>query len=199
MDTTRTARIVPRTKLAALALLVCLVASSPAHGRGGDTSGPTAVLGSSASARTMLSWAVERYDRAGLVLPPAEVSFHPADDGCGGYLGYTDDGRIDLCIRLAMEPGPQRIVLHELAHAWVTANIDEEGGEAFLTLRGLSAWADGSDPWKQRGTEQAAEIIAWGLGVGTMLPMIDGDTEPQALADAFRSLTGVDPLAGHRR
>jgi hypothetical protein len=39
--------------------------------------------------------------------------------------------------------------------------------------------------WKQRGIEQLAEIVAWGLSEGAMAPMIGGDRYPQALSEAY--------------
>jgi len=74
---------------------------------------------------------------------------------------------------------------HELAHAWEGAALDDACRERFLQLRRLHAWAGDDVEWKQRGVEQIAEIVAWGLGDGTMAPMIDGDRDPQALGAAF--------------
>ncbi len=194
MDTTRIRRLFPRATLVSLALFLGLVPSSWSRERSAIfEAGSIAVHPAPPIAREMTSWAVRRYDQAGLELPQADVFFHDGRDGCDGYLGTTVVSRIDLCVRLAMEPGPQRIVLHELAHAWVIANLDATRQASFLDLRGLTSWAGRAVPWKEQGREQAAEIVAWGLGDGTMLPMID-DTGPEALTEAFRSLTGVDPL-----
>lgn len=84
-----------------------------------------------------------------------------------------------------MEAGPQRLVLHEFAHAWEEATLDDPCRERFLRIRGLEAWADDDVEWKQRGIEQIAEIVAWGLADGAMAPMIDGDRDPQALSEAY--------------
>lgn len=133
----------------------------------------------------LAAWAVGRFSRAGLELPATELSFHADDTGCGGNLGVAEQGRIDLCVRLAMEAGPQRIVLHELAHVWDVAALDGECRRRFLELRHLDLWVGDAATWKQRGAEQAAEIVAWALGDGTMMPMIDGDREPEALREGF--------------
>lgn len=142
----------------------------------------------------MLGWALERYREAHLAVPAVDVHFHPDPSGCRGNLGYFEGLRVDLCVRLEMEPGPQRIVLHELAHAWTRAHLTDDARAAFTLVRGLATWSDESADWKDRGIEQAAEIMAWGLGDGTMMPMISGDRDPAALADAFQVLTGADPL-----
>lgn len=142
----------------------------------------------------MLDWALDRYREAHLAVPAIDVRFHDDTSGCRGNVGYTDGGRVDLCVRLDMEPGPQRIVLHELAHAWANVYLSEEARDAFTRMRGLGTWSGEDADWKDRGTEHAADIVAWGLGDGTMLPLISGDRDAGSLAAAFRSLTGTAPL-----
>lgn len=159
------------------------------------TIGPIVVLEPDPVGRDLIRWALAHYEAGGLDLPPTAVRFHEEDEGCSGLLGTAVVGRIDLCVRMAMEPGPQRIVLHELAHVWAAANLSPATQEDFLSLRGLDAWGDAEDPWKERGREQAAEIIAWGLDADAMLPMIVGNREPAALSEAFRLLTGRSPFA----
>jgi hypothetical protein len=154
-------------------------------------------LGDPTPARTeLVEWAVGRYEAAGLELPSIDLRFHETDAGCHGNVGWTDGFEVQLCTRLAMEAGPQRIVLHELAHAWCNANLDDADREAFDRFRDSSSWNGSTSSWKARGTEQAAEIIGWALGDGTMLPLIDGDVSPQGLAAAFELLTGRAPLHG---
>ena len=131
---------------------------------------------------------------AGLQLPPVQVAFHAGTDGCRGNVGYQVDGHVDLCIRLAMEPGPERIVLHELAHAWCDEHLTDAARLRFMASRDLTDWNGTATDWKDRGYEQAAEIIAWGLGDGTMLPSIDGPTDIPTLTQGLRILTGVAPL-----
>ena len=142
------------------------------------------------AATELAAWAVDRFEAAGLELPPTEMHFHDDTEGCRGFLGYAQSGRVDLCVRLEMEAGPQRLVLHELAHVWESATLDEACRERFLHLRGLGAWAGEDVEWKQRGIEQLAEIVAWGLADGAMAPMIDGDRDPQALSEAFDLVRG---------
>ena len=143
------------------------------------------VVDSPPAATELAAWAVGRFEAAGLELPPTEMHFHNGTDGCRGFLGYAQGGRVDLCVRLEMEAGPQRLVLHELAHAWEGATLDEACRERFLELRSIDAWAGDDVEWKQRGIEQLAEVVAWGLADGAMAPMIDGDRDPQALGAAY--------------
>jgi len=197
MDTKRTIQQAAQATIGMLALLIVLT-SSPTHAL--DEATPVRTLDGvrlhepNPQREEMLDWALKQYRAAGLQMPTIDVYFHGDSSGCGGYLGYTKKGRVDLCVRLAMERQPQRIVLHELAHAWAEVHLDEELRTRFMQLRNLPGWNITSDDWKVRGTEQAAEIIAWGLGDGTVLPMISGDCDPSALADGFLLLTGSQPV-----
>ena len=63
------------------------------------------------SRQALLKWAIKRYRASGLLLPPVRVAFHTDTAGCRrGNVGYQVDGIIvDLCVRLAMESGPELI------------------------------------------------------------------------------------------
>lgn len=65
--------------------------------------------------------------------------------------------------------------------------------ERFLKLRNLAAWNDFGLPWKERGTEHAAEIIAWGLGEGVR-PLLPLPFDPEELIEGYTLLTGHAPL-----
>jgi hypothetical protein len=184
-----------RPILAAIAILIAALALLPSDASGARAgrqvpgSPHVVVLSGPPAAMRLATWAIGRFERAGLELPPTGIFFHPDDEGCDGNLGVADGGLVDLCVRHAMEPGPQRIVLHELAHVWEAAALDDDCRERFMALRGLERWVGDEVDWKQRGAEQAAEIVAWALGDGTMSPMIDGAREPDALREGFDLLT----------
>ncbi|HEY7400410.1 MAG TPA: hypothetical protein VH989_05890 [Actinomycetota bacterium] len=189
----------PRSYLLGLLPLLVLVGSSALRASSAEV--PSDLIGGrvrvedpTPARAELVAWAVGRYDAAGLDLPTIDLRFHENAAGCHGNVGWTDGFRVDLCIRLAMDAGPQRLVLHELAHTWCNANLGEDEREAFDRLRGVTSWNGDASEWGVRGTEQAAEIIAWGLGDGTMLPLIGGDVSPAALAAAFEQLTGRAPL-----
>ncbi len=196
MDTKRITQTAARITIGAFTLMT-LATNSPT--RATDEATPVRDLDGARlhepnpQTEEMLDWAIKRYRAAGLEVPAIDVYFHGDDGGCGGYLGYTKNGRVDLCVRLAMERGPQRIVLHELAHAWAEAELDDETRARFLRLRNLGGWNVTADEWEDRGTEQAAEIIAWGLGDSIVPPVISGDVTPEALVDGFDLLTGTLP------
>ncbi|MGH2539025.1 MAG: hypothetical protein ACRDGK_00725, partial [Actinomycetota bacterium] len=131
----------------AIAALTAAIGASPTTVMGARAGEPVTgapqvvVLDAPPAAFRLASWAVGRFGEAGLEIPPTEVHFHADDRGCSGYLGFTQADRVDLCVRLEMEAGPRRLVLHELAHAWAASFLDDECRGRFLELRGLHAWA----------------------------------------------------------
>jgi hypothetical protein len=89
------------------------------------------------------------------------------------------------------------VTLHELGHAWVHQHLDDDDRAAFVGHRALEHW-DEPARWYQKGTEHAAEIMAWGLldediGVRTIAP-----NDHASLVASFQFLTGVDPICSAR-
>ena len=153
--------------------------------------GGVRVSAGSPEQRELAAWAVGRFEAVGLVLPEIEVRFHDHRSGCHDRSAYYEDGVVDMC-REHLDLMTARTMVHELAHAWVDANLTAADRDAFLELRGLETWNDWGVDWDLRGYEHAAEIIAWGLGDqsdGTRAPSVP-DNEPGALAEAFEFLTG---------
>ena len=147
-----------------------------------------------AQARTV-AWATERFRTAGLEsLPPLHVVLHATRTPCDGYLGLFSSGRIDLCTEGLLEPSARKFALHEMAHAWIEANVSAEVLDRFLRARCIATWNDRQRPWSERGAEQAAEIVAWGLGEGKVAPRLPEAVDPATLADLFELLTGRPPI-----
>ena len=96
----------------------------------------------------------------------------------------------------------RRSLLHELAHAWdhVGGGIDIAARQRFMTMRAVTSWDDDGLEWNQRGEEQAAEIVAWGLMLSPApIPTSVGQYGSQdeaSLSAAFEMLTGSAPLFG---
>jgi len=139
-------------------------------------------------------WAVARFERAGIEPPAVAIHFHADASGCGGHLGYAEDGRVDVCTVLVNEMA-RRNLLHEMGHIWIDQNVSREERERFLELRGLLSWNASSADWSERGYEQGAEIMAWGLGTRILTAQIPNN-DPAQLAAAFEILTGVDVPIG---
>jgi hypothetical protein len=139
----------------------------------------------------LIGWAVARYQRAGMSLPPLAVYFHPVAGPCGDDgLGHYEDGRIDLCTGVTVNTMSRYVVLHEMAHAWTERNDPPATIDRFLQLRGLSSWNGRDVRWQQRGWEQAAEFISWGVGERIISPHLV-EVTPRDVARGYRLLTGM--------
>ncbi len=149
-------------------------------------------------------WALARFEAAELELPSLTIVFHDDYQSCGMREGVLRIAGEDVTIHECQnDPSrSRRSLLHELAHAWdhVAGSIDADTRTDFLTLRGLQSWDDDDLSWNQRGEEQTAEIIAWGLmDQPAPIPTSVGDHGAQdtlSLTTAFILLTGIRPRFG---
>jgi len=150
-----------------------------------------AISGGTSAQQAMGRWAAERFEDAGIDVPWVDLRFHRDRSECEDRMGTYRDGVADLC-GVHVNDLSRRTLLHELSHAWVDSHVSVSLEQRFLRLRGLEAWNDHDADWEARGTEHAAEIIAWALdgqGTGTALPSIP-DNDREDLAKAYRLLTG---------
>lgn len=183
--TTRTAILL------ALPALLFLGADTPASGAVAVR--PDVVVHGGAPAEiALVGWAVARYERAGLELPPLEVYFHEDTSGCRGRLGFYEGGRVELCLGLILNLVPRQTILHEMAHAWGERALTDVLRARFMELRHVDTWASWDEPWPERGWEQAAEIVAWGVGDRVLTPVIP-DNSPEDVRTAYELLTGSPP------
>jgi hypothetical protein len=156
---------------------------------------PLVIHGADMAQERAIDWSIRRYHEAGLArLPDLEVYLHRSHDACDGGIGLYHAGRIDLCTEDSSEPYRRKFALHEMAHAWTEANVDTAVLERFMDIRGIAAWNDRSLDWKDRGTEQAAEIVTWGLGEGEIAPLLPEATDAPTLARLYELLTGREPI-----
>jgi hypothetical protein len=139
-------------------------------------------------------WGVARFERAGIEAPAVEIHFHADASGCGGHLGYAEDGRVDVCTVLLNEMA-RRNLLHEMGHVWIDQNVSLAVRDRFLERRGLRTWNASTADWDDRGYEQGAEIMAWALGDRILMAQVP-DNDPAQLGAAFEILTGVDVPIG---
>lgn len=175
-------------------ILLLLTAAALWHGDVPASAGPITVEGATQAQRALVEWALGRYRRAGLELPPVDVHFHADPAGCGGNSGFYASGRLDMCVT-EITPYARNVIVHELAHAWSDRNLSAEERDRFLHFRHLTAWDSWDDPWAYRGTEQAAEIITWGVGDRAIPPLLEDDDDPEQLLAAYEVLTGGAPPA----
>ncbi len=145
---------------------------------------------------SLAKWARTRFSSAGLVLPPVRISIHATKEPCNGNTGLSIHGgsveSVELCPAPdAGEVVAKRAVLHELAHVWARSALTDEQREAFAAYRNCPSWSGGR--WAERGSEHAAEIIAWTLMDRELTMITIPDHEPGQLAEAYRFLTGMEP------
>jgi hypothetical protein len=180
-----------------IALLLVLAAAATTLGgqRPAPAREPLVIHGANAAEERAIDWSIRRYRQAGLDgMPDLEVYLHDSEAGCRGGIGYYLAGRIDLCTKASSEPYQRKFALHEMAHGWIETNVDGAVLDRFMQVRGIAAWNDRSFDWKQRGTEQAAEIVTWGLGEGEISPLLPEALDAPALARLYELLTGREPI-----
>ena len=186
------------TRTGKIAAFILVLASSTALGaksHSAPANEPIRIHGANAAQERTVDWAVQRFGAAGLPdLPTLDIYLHTSHDGCRGNLGYYRQGRVDLCTTESSEPYARKFALHEMAHGWVEAHVDGETHRRFMELRGITDWNDLNQPWKERGTEQAAEVIAWGLGEGEVSPLLPEPPDTANLIAAYVLLTGQQPI-----
>jgi len=162
---------------------------------------PLVIHGANAAEERAIDWSIRRYREAGLAgMPDLEVYLHRTHEECDGGLGLYHAGRIDLCTTESSEPYQRKFALHEMAHGWIETNVDGAVLDRFMDIRGIAAWNDRSYDWKHRGTEQAAEIVTWGLGEGEISPLLPEAVDGPTLARLYELITGREPItpAGRR-
>ena len=147
-----------------------------------------------------MTHAVGLFAEAGLPLPALVVYGTEDPSACDGHDGlhqpHEQWSEVFLCSPAADE-WFRRVVLHELAHAWSTIGLPDERRHAFQVLRGWEHWSNHDlAEWRDNGTEQAAEVIAWGVS-DKAAPTVQIDHDRcSELRTGYRTLTGIEPLRG---
>jgi hypothetical protein len=168
----------------------------------------TEVVGAAPPMVGLVRWALGRFDRAGLPLEVASVTFANGTAGCDGIAGTVTDGEHGMDVLLCFDEGEvckdpgcgtytfaaRATVLHELAHVWEASELHDADRERYLARTGLATWFGAEVGWSARGGERAAEVLMWGL-LDQVVPVPRlGDPPAEQLASEFRLLTGIDPL-----
>jgi hypothetical protein len=144
---------------------------------------------------------VALFAAAGLPLPPVTIRRHQDAAACNAHDGlhHTDGNRslIDICTADGGN-SEERVILHELTHAWAFHYLTPEHKAAFKQLRGWEYWLDYNHAeWKDNGAEQAAEIMVWALSDEPIqVNRIDQNSCAQ-LHDGYVALTNLEPLHGY--
>jgi hypothetical protein len=172
-----------------------------AAGEAGPSRPAIVTTGMSAGERDAVVRSAGLFAEAGLELPAVTIHRHPGRAACGGHDGQHravgTRSEIDICTvdGLAWE---ERVILHELSHAWAAHFLTPAHKNAFRKLRGFEYWQDYErTDWRYNGTEQAAEIMVWALSDHPVhVAQIDHDSCKE-LRTAYVALTGLAPLHGY--
>ena len=152
---------------------------------------------SGAQAETV-DWALGLFEDAGLELPNIEFVGYDDPEMCHGRAGSAqpvDGGALVKLCTTEIGPTEERWILHEVAHTWDYHNLDDQERASFLALRGLDAWSEGE--WHERGSENAAEMLVWGLIDRPFNTVHIYDNSCADLRAGYLELVGVEPLHGY--
>lgn len=157
----------------------------------------------------LVAWGFDRFVDAGLGAPAVDAvafdaSAHAvqcADRRHGLALDLGEATQLYLCFEEEQACADEdcdelrlrvrQLMLHEIGHAWLNDHVGEQTQQAFVDLMGLEGWRGESIRWSERGVEQAANVLAW--GVTDERVDATGDTACAELTAAFELLTGERP------
>jgi hypothetical protein len=147
------------------------------------------------------TWTQDLFATAGFEFPTVTIEFHRDEEGCGGARGRThlNDTGIATIHVCATHTNPmvddvwrRTTLLHEVAHAWIDQNADEQQTASLMELRGTETWLSRDQIWQHRGAEHAAEIFMWGVQDGDYKPDFRlSNTECDELSTGYELLTGI--------
>lgn len=143
--------------------------------------------------------ALSRYTQAGLALPGLEIYFHDSKAPCNSHNALhnrTETGSVINVCSTQRSPKLEATILHELGHAWAAHNLTNTQQQAFVDHQGLDTWYHREVDWNERGTEQAAEIVGWGVSERQWPPRWIPNNDPDSLTAAYQQLVGATPLMG---
>jgi hypothetical protein len=171
------------------------------HDTTDETRPAVVTLGMTVAEQAAVKRDIALFVEAGLPLPPVTIRRHNSMAGCNGHEGlHRVDGEasvIDICTSSSGE-WEERTILHELSHAWAFHYLTLEHREAFKQVRGWEHWLDYDvAEWKDNGSEQAAEIMVWGLSDHPVQVVKIGANTCADLHAGYVALTGLEPLHGY--
>jgi hypothetical protein len=180
------------------------------------SSGPTTIVvrNGSPALDNLVLWGLSRFEAAGLDAPPIRgVGFERNTAECEGIDGRSTlrrDGGSEIllcrdqldvchdprCDRFTLDG--RQVMLHELAHVWMNAYLDDATQAAYLAHIDLDQWGGSDVEYAERGEEHAAETMAWGLLDAPFAvwraQRFPASPEPAELAAGYQILTSTAPL-----
>lgn len=157
----------------------------------------------------LVRWAVQRFEAHLSPLSLQSVTFEQGmeapqctDDRTGITVDVGGSTQVYICLAeddacagdgcTTFQASARLLLLHELAHTWMLRHVDEAAQRSFMDHMGVAEWSSLEVAWHDRGVEQAAQVIAWGL-MDEPIELSRLDHTCEELADAYRLLTGGDP------
>lgn len=135
------------------------------------------IVADTASRIDMATAAVEKFSAAGWSLTNTEIRW--SQDACDGVVAYHAEERGHHVIVMCTDS--EWTMLHELGHVWSAQYLNEDGEAEWVSRRGLDSWSHGS--YDDRGTEQAAQVIAFGLFDSTHIPSMSNNSYTTLVED----------------
>lgn len=148
----------------------------------------SSVTGGTEEQQKLVAWALERYESAGLDLPVLEFHLHDDKSSCKGNSGLFSRSSSSWGISLCTED--RMVFLHEIGHAWAEHTLIDSQRAEYVEHQSMESWNDPETPWRSRGSEEAANTLAWGL-LDDPIRGIAPDGPLAQKNEAFRLLTGV--------
>lgn len=166
-------------------------------------------------ALALVDWAFGRFEAADLPEPTVRrIGFAAGTPECEGVGGWAASGETNAEITLCMDISRvcvrhfddvvftiagRMCILHELGHLWLSQYVAAPVADDFMELTGARRWRGPGAPWKERGVEQAADTLAWGL-LGEATEILGRPLPPcELLDDGFMILTDTAPISTCRR
>lgn len=179
---------------------IALVVTALAGGIDRGASDEPVVTGSVAL-QGHVTQALALFDEHDLPRPDlTEVRFDATDPRCEGRYGLYDgtSRSVLLCFDAdtmvlgsdeTLHRREQRVLLHEMAHAWTETHTSTDQREQFMRVHQVESWNDPGDRWHTRGTEIAAETFVWVLTDGENTPRSVASVDEDLLRLGFAVLT----------
>lgn len=148
------------------------------------------VVGGTAVESQLVYETLEQFAGLGLDLPSLEIRLHQESASCHGNSGTFSSSASPWVVNVCRID--RWVVRHELGHAWTAWNLSETEVASYVDSWQLDSWADSDTPWRRRGSEHAADTIAWGLADDPVCRYSAGGPIAGRI-EAFRQLVRIDP------
>jgi len=145
------------------------------------------IVADTAARIEMATAAIEKFAAAGWSLTNTEIRW--SEDACDGAVAFHAEERGHHVVVMCNDN--DWTMLHELGHVWSALYLDDDAQVEWVSRRGLDSWHDAA--YDDRGTEQAAQVIAFGLFDSAHIPSMSNNSYATLIED-FMWLFDATPL-----